>query len=537
MKTYLTLSLLIFLYSLSCSLFAQDKTAFLKLIDTSGCNLAISERQGDNSYLLSNTSKVHNWFSGDFQNIDTVSQMTFIIDMKDTGNLEATGDVSKWEGLWPVYTYGKYWDYNSYIYYTKNTDGYWVSSDPFLIGAAKLAGNDITPVQSVIPKELAEEFLSADSTYWSAWAEIQDTLPNARDHTFSITKQFHKADAAIAMRYPYTYDYELEFMKRLQSSDIPGITVRNIGKSIRQHNLYVVEACDPTASEEELKDRRVILIYGNEDGDEPDSSWVVDGALKYLIKGLNLIKYRDNGGELTGEEMILTKEIRSILDEVTFLFIPLLDPVGWANSTYGEITYKFNKNSLTEFDVLTFKLTYLNPRSEVLNYAAFINNWCGEKGRRLDVAVNLHNIECSEEVNVLCPLIELSKAEHIRTLNKFVLSRLKDKVLTSDTVWMYGHTDKRFMGWCSEIWGTLPIPYEINSRYPQNRLSLDSLNTLGADFVKIFAEYTNSEGYERAFPEMERTIALHRERRDKKEPWKDSWDVNLRNYDILTGYN
>ena len=522
---------LMLLLLISISFFAQDiAISTLKILDTAGCNLAIAEVQGDNTYRLSNTSKVHNWFSGVFSGIDISSPTTFIVDMEDTGKYESTrasklqgilsttlpdfkdinltfeysspGDVTKWEGLWPVYTYAKYWDYNSYIYYTKDKDGYWVSSDPFLIGDAKLAGNGKTPIQNVIADELADEFLSSDGAYWSAWAEIKNTRPN-RDNTFQITKQFHSSDVSIAMKYPYTYDYEQEYMDRLENADISGVTVHKIGKSIRKHNLYVVEVHDPEATEEELKNRRVVLMYANEDGDEPDSSWVVDGAMSYLAQGL----LHDD------------KQVKDILKDVTFLFIPLLDPVGWSNATYGNLTYEFN----TDYSIIDSDL-----RVEIEKYVKFINNWIAYKNNNLDIVVNLHNMECAEGTNVLCPLIDNNRSGDISSLNRFILKQLNDVTISED-VWLRKFAENRLMSWCYKYWGAIQIPYEINSRYPENRLNQKSLTTLGVDFTKAFHSYFDSEEFERALP----TTELLRSRQFAK---RDNFMTNIHKFNTRNDY-
>jgi len=515
MKSIYIFNLIFLFYIFSDSLSAEnveDYDSFtIKLIDTAGCNLAIVEQQDSNTYLLSNTSHIHNWYSGVFQNIDTNSKTTFIIDMKNTGNSNSPGDVSKWHGLWPVYTYGEYLAYNLSVFYTKNEYGYWISSDLFSCGGCtqckplnntdielvnknnalinsllaeknspnnsfinnashKFAGNGKTPIQTVIADELANEFLNSDGTYWSAWTEIQDTYPNVYDNTFNIRYKFNSKNAALAMRHPYTYDYEAEFIKRVENDNIPGVIVHDLGKSLKRQNLYIIEVCDPTATQEELRNRRVVLMYANEDGNEPDSCWVVDGAAKYLIKGLKLNKHQNTGNKLTAEEILLAQEVTMILDEITFLFIPLFDPTGWSESTYGKITSDFLIQDLD------------NVRPEIIAYTKFINQWAGERENRLDVVISLHNVECQETPNLLCPIINIEKSSAVLALNSFVQSNLPDSIVGSKTVWIKGFTHDRFMGWCSEHWGSLDIGYEINSRYPENRLNLHGLYILGGNF-------------------------------------------------------
>jgi len=468
--------ILLTLLSISVSIAFSADASNVKIIETAGCNLAIFEETAQNTFSLQSTSSASNWFAAVFEGVSTGHPTTFSLRMEGTGVNETDNDLGKWSGLWPVYTYGKYLDYDTYIYYTKNADGYWVSSDVFAFD--KLAGNNKTPIQAVIPVELAEEFLSEDGTYWSPWQEIKEHKINVGNKFFDVTKQFNASDIAFAMRVPYTYDYEKEYMSKLKEANISGVTLHEIGKSTEAHDLYVVEVSDPKASKEELQERRVVLMYADEDGNEPDGSWVVNGAMNYLLQGI-----KDND-----------TEVMKILSEVTFLFIHMLDPVGWSDSTYAKMTYDF-------------KYEAKPVRPEVLAYANFVIDWCGEKENRLDVVVNLHNVECNEAPNVLCPILEANQVEEIDNLNKFLLLRLKElqDVHISNTYWILGGFSRnRLAGWAAHFWGNIQIAYEINSRYPENRLSLNDLDTLGKSFVLSFREYFNSEEYERAFLLMEK---------------------------------
>ena len=469
------LSLILILCSFSLVLLCQNPE--LKVVDTAGCNLAINEKISDSEYSLVSTSKAPNWFSCAFTNIDISKELTFSLCMNDNNAVGAAGDVSKWEGLWPVYTYGEYLNYNTYIYYTKNTDGYWVSSDTFLIGDAKLAGTGKTPEQTVIPAELAEEFLSEDGKYWSAWAEIEDTSAYTAFNTFFMTKQFNYPNVSIAMKYPYCYDYELEYMTKLEKANIPGITVHNIGKSIKDHNLYVVEINDPNATAEELKERRVVLIYANEDGDEADSSWVVDGAISYLASG--------------------SDEAKKILKEVTFLIIPMLDPIGWSESTYGKMTYSFDPTAEEYFG-------YIRP--EIGAYATFIVDWTMKQERRLDVVINLHNIECTEGPNIMFPMLERTYFDSMKGLREYLLNNITS-VKTGNTIWSEGFFEDRYMGWCTRHYGTISVLTEINSRYPSNRMNLADINNLGKDFTVALHKYFSNDAYERALPKLEKAYS------------------------------
>ena len=407
------LVLFIFINSYFC--FAQNDieiiTDISKLctIDTAGCNLVVDEQLSDSEYSLKLVRPTHNWFSGLFEGIDTTKEIIFSLSMNGNSVEGTVADVAKWDGLRPVYTYGKYRDYNTYIYYTKNFDGYWISSDYFLADENKFAGNGKIPIQSIIPSELAEEFLSEDGNYWSAWQEITDCYINTASNTFFMTKQFNLPNIAIAIKYPYNYDYQFEYMAKLKDSQISGVTVHNIGKSkSKEYDLFIIEVHDPKASVEELQDRRVVLIYANEDGNEPDSSWVVNGSINYLIES---IKTND-------------KFVMDTLKEVTFLFVPMFDPDGSSESSYSKITSDFLIPNLD------------NVRDEVVAYIKFINQWCGKNGNRLDLVVNLHNIECNEAPNIICPFIDIENEKTVIALNSFVLKNMPNTIKTSSSIWI-----------------------------------------------------------------------------------------------------
>ena len=440
-------------------------TAKLKIIETAGCNLTIVEETATNTYALKLTSDVHNWYAGVFEGLDTKNPTIFTLNMTGTG-----GDVSKWEGLYPVYTYGKYLNYDTYTYYTKNNDGHWVSSDPF--AKDKLAGNGKTPIQTVIPELYAGEFLSEEGKYWSVWKDLTDTKVNVGSNTFTITNQFNSPNASIAMKYPYSYDYGVAYIEKLKQANLPGVTVHNIGKSEKDHDLFIIEVNDPTAAAEELKNRRVVLIYANEDGNEPDGSWVAQGALNFLISG--------------------SDEAKKVLKEVTFLIIPIFDVDGSLDSTYAELTDQFTYDDFG----------YIRP--EIIAYTSFIIEWIAVNERNLDIILNLHNVECNEAPNVMCPFRNIVTYAHVNNLNNFILSKLPKNIKSSTGTWIENFSDKRFMDWCQNIWGTLSIPYELNSRYPENRLNLNDLHDLGRDFVLVLYDYFRSDEYERVMPVIEK---------------------------------
>jgi len=145
----------------------------------------------------------------------------------------------------------------------------------------------------------------------------------------------------------------------------------------------------------------------------------------------------------------------------------------------------------------------------------FINDWCGNKGRHLDVLLNMHNIECNEGPNSLFPLHNPRQISFTSPLSKQILNKFeKDNFIVHYEYWMIGWDYSRFGTWCASIWGTLHLPFEFNSQYPKNRLSLCGLNKLGMSLANGLAEYFNTEDYERALINIDYSHDTQTKRRD-----------------------
>lgn len=345
-----------------------------------------------------------------------------------------------------------------------------MSGNPFKKGDQRFAGTEKTPEQSVIPKEVAEEFLSKDGTYWQAWREVDSAEAIENLNIFRIKQKFAYPTAIVAMRVPYTPTLNTAFVEQLEKSRFPGVIVHHAGKSKAQRDLTIIEISDPDVTADVIS-RPVVLLYGAEDGDEPDGAWVVQGAINWLISD-------------DPQATVLRKQM-------TFLCIPLLDPDGAADCTYAKMTYDF-----------AMKKADAAVRPEVLAYTKFVTSWMAS-GKRLDLVGNYHNVECGEIAsNVLCPIIDIRHAAAVTALNRFVLDRLTS-VQTNKQTWMTGFADDRFMGWCSKHWGSLQIAYEISSRYPNNRLTLMQLQELGGSYVRAFGEYLQSDIFKAVLPEIE----------------------------------
>jgi len=252
----------------------------IMLIAGDGMNLTITEQEpGRVAVKLATTAG--NWFAGTFSNLPTDRETTIELAFAGSGSKENQASVVKWVDLHPVMTYADPAKYATYEWFVKDAQGHWISGDPLKTGEARYAGTGKVPVQQVIPAAVAEQFLSRDGKYWAAWREIETVDAVMDKNIFCIKQQFALPKATVAMRIPYPPALQKAFAERVEEAHIPGVTVRHLGKSTNQHELYLIEIGDPDAQEEQstVLKRPTIFLYGDEDGNEPDGSWAVDGAL------------------------------------------------------------------------------------------------------------------------------------------------------------------------------------------------------------------------------------------------------------------
>jgi len=452
----------------------------IEIIPLDGFNLAVEDQINPHYVVVKLTSPAHNWFAGKIDQLATdgiATTIGLLMEGNDTAGNKA--DVSKWVGLMPLYSYADPNKYESYECFQKDDKGRWLSTDPFKDEKSIFAGTGKTPKQSAIPEKVAEQFLSKDGKSWEPWKEVDSAEAVKELNIFRIRQKFDLPTAVVAMRVPYLPSIEAEFIKRLETAKIPGVTIHHIGYSQGNRPLSVIQV-DDFDTNVKTKDHPVILLYGSEDGDEPDGAWLTHGAICKLISG------KSN-----------TKALRN---DVTILCIPSLDPDGAAKCSYAEITYSFS-----------YKGNSVRP--EALAYTKFLSTWIND-GHRLDIINDIHNIECNEGPNILSPIVDLRQVGIITDIQSFVLARFRD-IKTSPTVWLHGMISDRLTSWCYLHFGTIQMTYEVNSRFPDNRLSLDQLKRTGGVLVTSLGEYTTVKmfkSYEQGMLSMQSKYVDNRKR-------------------------
>jgi len=209
-----------------------------------------------------------------------------------------------------------------------------------------------------------------------------------------------------------------------------------------------------------------------------------------------------------------------------WLFIPIEDPDGNVDCTFDSLTDKF-----------TLPYDEKTPR-EVFDYAKYLIAYI-ESGQSIDIAMSLHNVEANEGSNFFCPFVDAQYAKTILPLNKELLQRLNDGGfrIGPDRVWQSGWMPFRLYGWCSARFGSLPLTFEANDRYPQNRLTLLQIQHLGRISADFIEQWCLTEPGKTWHLQVRKRLAVRTQQRNAYWKTVGYGPESRSKYDILTlGY-
>ena len=276
------------------------------------------------------------------------------------------------------------------------------------------------------------------------------------DKTLTINCVPPDDDVLIAMRPVFSPMYLENYLKRL--GEFEQVILHQIGLTPQNRPLHVIEISDRSNSNYHQKP--TLFIYAREHGDEHDGSWLTQGAIEYFLN--------ENDEEAT-----------RLLRQMNVLVVPILDPDGAASSNYHRI-------------VDTFHPDKASPESRI--YAQFLTNWYNAGGR-IDVAINLHNVESAEAPHLSCGSVP--KKEPDRTwaelLHVYIGSRMNTTGANIQRrTWGPDNHYYRLGGWLEYRYGTLRILYEANSQAKDRHLNLDQLRWMGATMAKSAAQFLTS---------------------------------------------
>lgn len=449
----------------------------VEIIPTDGCNMKIVDQLDSHFIITQVDPPVHNWFAGRFTNLPIDKEVTISLRLENAVGAVNVADVTKWRGLKPVMTYANPNKYDSYEWFRKDENGRWISGDPFKSGEVKYAGTGKVPIQSVIPVQVAEEFLSTDGKYWQPWREISSVEAIPATNTMRIKHHFELSEATIAMRIPYTYTYQQSMMEKIKAAKFPGVCIDTIGITQEGRDIQIIRIDDPKnplrlsvqrvitgppyisfnnfivtpPGRINSSDRRVIVMTAREHATEQASSWVLIGALNNLIHSN-------------------TQEISEERYKTYWLFIPMIDFDGSVHSKFDSLTdrYKYSTSIPVECAI----------------YMRYLRSYI-EAGYPIVLTSSWHNIECAEGPNISSPYALRQDEELTTTFNKLFFNSLKDLLVvpTTYSAQESGNIFSRLYSCCAKNYSSFALSFEINDRYPPRTLSLEQIQHVGAEFV------------------------------------------------------
>ena len=443
----------------------------IRVVPFDGNNLIIDKQVDEHTLELKLDPPCHNWFSVQLADLPTDApvQLSFTLKSEDTMN---TADVKKWVGLMPVITYGDPANPDGMECFQLDEKGHWVSSDPFKTGDARYAGTGKTPVQMVIPAAAAAEFLSKDGKTWEPYKEVDKAEAVTELNIFRITQRFTLPNATISMRVPYTYTHEIAYLEKLKAAKINGVFVDNYGfckdawrnaKGERERrHIYCIRFEAPVNPGENLALRPTIVVYAREHATEPDGSVAIEGMVNWLVSSdPAAVKARTNAN---------------------WLFFPILDPDGTARSVF-RVADDFTPSAVMRVETYQTAL-YM------------VEKWI-DTGHRVDLAINLHSLECTEGPNLDCPFITYGQNKSIVAFNTQAFARVKKAGFETGQPdgWAVGGVSARFAYWFYRGFSTQGMSFEMNTRYPKNRLNITQQKKLGATLIDGAVDYVQSKDF------------------------------------------
>ena len=465
---------LIFLHSLAIATVAAGKPEVpspsiqlpITAVRCDEFNIQITEQLDPVSVVAALDPPVFNWFSGTFTGLPVDREITLGFCLNGMDALRNHADVAKWKNLHPMMTTSDPAQYHTYEWFRKDPTGRWLSGDPFKTEEERFAGTGRLPIQQALPPDVADQFLAEDGTYWSPWREVDRATTVPSLNIFRIHQRFTQPSATIAMRVPFTYRYLQQVIERLRAANLPGVFVDELGETPDKRKLQVIRVEDPAPTPHAAA-HRTVLVIAREHATEHAASWMAYGALQAVLPN--------------------TPEANALRKGVTWLFILLQDPDGAAHCTYDRMTERFARASDAD------------TPPEVFDYARYFTDYVNHGGG-IDVVVSLHNVEAGEISNLACPFIDRRHQETVQAFNRQLqetVTRAGFRCDPLDRPWDIGLVNSRLFGWCVRHFGSCSLVYEVNDRYPDNRLSLQQLQQVGRLLSMRLGEWLYSAQGER----------------------------------------
>jgi len=275
-------------------------------------------------------------------------------------------------------------------------------------------------------------------------------------HRFSIVQHFDRGDAVIAMRVPYTPGYSERELRQIASTGKAQLV--EMGRSYENRPLLMLVFSE---GEEARRTRPCILIYAGEHSDEHDAMWAASGAAGFCAAD--------------------TPEARDLRSRFTILVLPCLDPDAAARGDHFGMILSFGMGNRT---------------GESIQYANWFQKWV-IAGNRLDVVLDLHNIQSMEGPEIAPALLEGVGERGVLagSLNSSIIGVLAARGFANSRnagAGRRGWSPSRLGGWLTHQFGPLTLAYELNSQSAMEHLPMRRVAFIGNELLAGFAGFIGS---------------------------------------------
>ncbi len=309
----------------------------------------------------------------------------------------------------------------------------------------------------------------------------------------------------IALHVPYLLGYEREMLTRLRAAHLPGVFVDELGQSAAGNPLYMIRVDDPddpaplritpagkstihlwqwgdrqfqmtdamptvrlsAAPDRPWGEKRLMLIDAREHPSEQTGSWVVLGALKALLAD--------------------TPAARRLREHTTWVLLPIFDPDGVATAEFDRCC---------DACVVGQHGTIPISTPEALAYFSYLRAFINA-GWFYGASVAFYGLECNEGTPACCPFCAEEDKDNDLAFNRYWFQRLQamGTMAGPEDPWMSGAMPFRLVTGSAMKYHALGLVFEVNDRYPGDRLTLEGLEALGADYVQAIHDWaTTPEG-------------------------------------------
>lgn len=291
------------------------------------------------------------------------------------------------------------------------------------------------------------------------------------DNTLSMVHTFEQDVIHVAMRYPYTPGYNEVFMASLAGHR--AVQVFTVGHSSGGQPLQILKI---GGDDEADRQRPCVLLYGREYATSHDTSWVVEGAARFLLSD--------------------DPQAVALREQVTFLLIPLIDPDGALANRFDHYNRAYSER---------------NTLPDALAYAAWFERWVDEE-KRLDVAISFHNTESAFGEHLFCVYTDSGRPEPCLALHDAILDQFSDGAFNVRQEAGSGYTITQLNGFLGYYYGPLPLLYQLNSQEADYHLTLHDLREIGRRIALGCGNYFDSSEAEEALVGIQYLRAGRKER-------------------------